>query len=76
MMAPNPVVARFDAGRAVGYQAAMHRMCIPCHAEKAADPAVARPDLGRCGACHNEGTRAELAYRQAGQPWAPGATAP
>jgi hypothetical protein len=40
-------------------------MCIPCHAEKAKDPALGRPHLGYCGTCHNEGTRAEQRYRSA-----------
>lgn len=32
------------------YHAAMHRTCIPCHAEQAAEQA--RPELDRCTTCH------------------------
>ena len=62
MMAANPVVKTFKSGKAAGYRDAMHGMCIPCHREKAGDPEVNRPDLARCGACHNEGTRSETLY--------------
>ncbi len=68
MMAANPIVKKFDSQWAGSYQDAMHKMCIPCHARKAADPAVNRPDLGRCGACHNEGTKSEQTYRTTIQP--------
>jgi Ni/Fe-hydrogenase subunit HybB-like protein len=64
MMAPNPIVTSFTKLVAGGYQDAMHRMCIPCHAEKAKDPSIKRPQLGYCGTCHNEGTRAERLYRE------------
>ncbi len=63
MMAANPIVKKFDNPWAGSYKDAMHKMCIPCHVKKAADPAVNRPDLGRCGACHNEGTKSEQIYR-------------
>jgi hypothetical protein len=65
MMAANPVVQDFDTGRAAGYRAAMHKMCIPCHASQATNPLVARPGLGRCGTCHDEGTRSERRYHAA-----------
>jgi hypothetical protein len=65
MMAPNPVVPSFTKPVAAGYRDALHGMCIPCHAEKAKDPALGRPHLGYCGTCHNEGTRAEQRYRNA-----------
>lgn len=65
MMEPNPSAPHFAGAVAVGYREAMHGMCAPCHARKAADPALARPDLGRCGTCHNEGTAPERAYRLA-----------
>jgi Ni/Fe-hydrogenase subunit HybB-like protein len=65
MMADNPVVKNFDSPMAASYETAMHKMCIPCHAKKAKDPKVNRPDLGRCGACHNEGTKSEKAYKEA-----------
>ena len=65
MMAENKVVKVFEKKQASGYKEAMHKMCIPCHVEKAADPAVKRPDLGRCGACHNEGIQSEKVYRAA-----------
>jgi Ni/Fe-hydrogenase subunit HybB-like protein len=68
MMAANPVVKKFDSQWAGSYRDAMHKMCIPCHVKKAADPAVNRPDLGRCGACHNEGTKSEQIYRAQVQP--------
>ncbi len=63
MMATNPIVKKFDSPWAGSYRDAMHKMCIPCHAEKAADPALRRPHLGRCGTCHNEGTKPEQMYR-------------
>ena len=63
MMAVNPIVKKFDNQWAGSYRDAMHKMCIPCHVKKAADPLVNRPDLGRCGACHNEGTKSEQIYR-------------
>jgi hypothetical protein len=73
MMARNPVVKTFEKLDACGYKRAMHAMCIPCHVEKAADPAVKRPDLGRCGACHNQGTASEKAYKAAvGEGGSPG----
>jgi Ni/Fe-hydrogenase subunit HybB-like protein len=68
MMAANKVVTKFDKRMAVGYKDAMHGMCIPCHTEKAKDPEVKRPDLGRCGACHNEGTATEKVYLAAHGP--------
>lgn len=68
MMAANPVVKKFDSQWAGSYKDAMHKMCIPCHVKKAADPTVNRPDLGRCGACHNEGTKSEQIYRAQVQP--------
>jgi Ni/Fe-hydrogenase subunit HybB-like protein len=63
MMAPNPIVKKFDSPWAGSYKDAMHKMCIPCHVKKAADPAVKRPDLRYCGGCHNEGTKSEQIYR-------------
>ncbi len=65
MMAPNGRVKTFETPRAVGFKDAMHRMCIPCHQEKASDAVLNRPDLGRCGTCHSEGTGSEGAYRKA-----------
>ena len=65
MMAPNPIVKEFKQASAGSYREAMHKMCIPCHVRKATDPELNRPDLGRCGACHNEGTKSEQAYRAA-----------
>ena len=62
MMATNPIVKKFDSQWAGSYKDAMHKMCIPCHA-KMADPILKRPGLGRCGACHNEGTKSEQLYR-------------
>jgi hypothetical protein len=62
MMAANPVVQRFKSGRAAGYKDALHGMCIPCHREKAEGN---RPDLVRCGTCHDEGTQSEAQYRSA-----------
>ncbi len=63
MMAANPVVKTFDSRWAPSYKDAMHKMCIPCHVEKAKDAKLKLPNLGRCGACHNSGTQAEKAYR-------------
>ena len=68
MMAGNPVVTKFNSRWAGGYKDAMHKMCLACHLRKAADPQVARPDLARCGSCHNEGTKPEQRYRAAIQP--------
>ena len=68
MMAANPIVKKFDSQWAGSYKDAMHKMCLPCHVKKASDPAVNRPDLGRCGACHNEATKSEQAYRSMIQP--------
>jgi Ni/Fe-hydrogenase subunit HybB-like protein len=68
MMAANPVVKKFESEWAGSYKDAMHKMCIPCHVKTAADPTVKRPDLGRCGACHNEGTKSERTYRATIQP--------
>jgi hypothetical protein len=68
MMAANPVVKKFESQWAGSYKDAMHKMCIPCHVKKATDPAVKRPDLGRCGACHNEGTKSEQVYRAQVEP--------
>jgi DnaJ-class molecular chaperone len=62
MMAANPVVKTFDSKWAPSYKDAMHKMCIPCHVEKAKDAALKLPNLGRCGACHNSGTQSEKAY--------------
>jgi Ni/Fe-hydrogenase subunit HybB-like protein len=63
MVAGNPVAASFKKPVAGSYKEAMHKMCIPCHVTKAADPAVNLPNLGRCGACHDSGTVSEKAYR-------------
>jgi hypothetical protein len=48
-MKPGPGETAFD-DRAIGYAAAMHGACIPCHQQEAA--AQARPELARCPACH------------------------
>jgi hypothetical protein len=63
LMAPNPIVKTFESKQAASYKDAMHKMCIPCHVTKAADPEVKLPNLGRCGACHNGGTASEKVYR-------------
>lgn len=68
MMAVNPVVKTFDSPWAPSYRDAMHKMCIPCHVKRAADPALKRPDLGYCGGCHNEGTKSEKIYQEEVQP--------
>jgi Ni/Fe-hydrogenase subunit HybB-like protein len=65
MMAANPIVKKFDSQWAGSYKDAMHKMCVPCHAKQAADPLVERPGLGRCGTCHDEGTRSEQRYHAA-----------
>ncbi len=65
MMTANRVVTDFQKFSACSFEDAMHRMCIKCHAEHAHDEGVNRPDLARCGTCHNENTGAEKAYRQA-----------
>jgi Class III cytochrome C family len=62
LMAPNPVVRAFDSGRAASYKDAMHKMCIPCHEQKARDADAHKPHLGQCGACHDGGTETERAY--------------
>jgi Ni/Fe-hydrogenase subunit HybB-like protein len=62
MMAQNPVAKAFKASRAPSYRDAMHGMCIPCHVKKAPEAETKRPDLGRCGACHDSGTQSEKAY--------------
>jgi Ni/Fe-hydrogenase subunit HybB-like protein len=63
MMAANTVVPAFRSAVAASYKDAMHVMCIGCHVEKAAEASLNRPDLGRCAACHAEGTVTERAYR-------------
>jgi Ni/Fe-hydrogenase subunit HybB-like protein len=63
MMAKNQIVKAFDSTFAPSYQDAMHKMCIPCHEEKAKDAKLKLPNLGRCGACHNSGTKSEKTYR-------------
>ncbi|MGC8763771.1 MAG: NrfD/PsrC family molybdoenzyme membrane anchor subunit [Acidobacteriota bacterium] len=63
MVASTEVVKSFRSLEAPGYRKALHGMCIPCHREKAKDPTLDKPDLFRCGACHNEGTESERAYR-------------
>jgi Ni/Fe-hydrogenase subunit HybB-like protein len=65
MMTPNPTVKSFVKASASSYQQALHGMCITCHTRHANDPEVHRPDLARCGTCHNEGTATEKAYRLA-----------
>jgi Ni/Fe-hydrogenase subunit HybB-like protein len=65
MMAPNPTVKSFVQVSASSYQQALHGMCITCHARHANDPGVNRPNLARCGTCHNEGTATEKAYQLA-----------
>ncbi len=65
MIALNPLVKKFDSRWAGSYKDAMHKMCIPCHVKKAAGLNPKRPDLGRCGTCHNEGTKPEQMYRAA-----------
>jgi Ni/Fe-hydrogenase subunit HybB-like protein len=65
LMAANPVVKTFDRRQAPSYKDAMHKMCIPCHEQKAREADVHKPDLGRCGACHNSGTDTEKAYESA-----------
>ena len=62
LMAANPVVKTFDSRWAPSYKDAMHKMCIPCHEEKAKDAKLKLPNLGRCGACHDSGTQAQRAY--------------
>ena len=76
MIAGNPVVTKFNSRWAGGYKDAMHKMCLACHTRKAADPQVARPDLARCGACHDEGTKPEQLYRAAIQPQGIGGRTP
>lgn len=45
----------FAEGIASGYVAAMHGLCISCHAKhEAAAPLAATPYLSRCPACHRE----------------------
>ncbi len=61
-MAQNPAVKVFDSKWAPSYKDAMHKMCIPCHEEKAKDAKANNPNLGRCGACHDSGTATEKAY--------------
>jgi mono/diheme cytochrome c family protein len=39
-------------GAAVGYANAFHSVCIDCHEQRAADPELAKPDLGQCASCH------------------------
>ncbi len=68
MMTKNPVVKVFDVRTACSYKDAMHKMCIPCHAKKASDPKLNKPNLGRCGACHNSGTESEKIYLAAFPP--------
>ena len=63
MAAGNTVVTAFKNPSAASYKDAMHKMCIPCHVTKAADPKVNLPNLGRCGACHDSGTQSEKAYK-------------
>ena len=63
MVASVQVVRSFRSLLAPGYRRAMHGMCIPCHRDKAKDAKLNKPDLFRCGACHNEGTESERAYR-------------
>ncbi len=63
MMAVPARARRFDSLTAPSYLTAMHDNCIPCHREKAADPSVGRPNLARCGTCHDQGTKTEHAYR-------------
>ena len=58
----NPVVKTFDSRWAPSYKDAMHKMCIPCHEEKAKDAKLKLPNLGRCGACHDGGTQSQRAY--------------
>ncbi len=72
-MAQNPVVKKFDSKWAPSYKDAMHKMCIPCHEEKAKDPKVNQPNLGRCGACHNGGSATEKSYAAEFPPTAGGA---
>ncbi len=62
MMTKNEIVKTFDSPWACSYKDAMHKMCIPCHVKKAKDPTVKKPNLGRCGACHNSGTESEKLY--------------
>ena len=62
MMAANPVAKKFISQWAGSYKDAMHKMCIPCH-ERSIEPILGPPDLGRCGTCHNEGTKPEQAYQ-------------
>ena len=39
-------------GLAVGYVNAFHSVCVDCHEERAADPELDMPDLGKCASCH------------------------
>ena len=65
MMAKNPVVKTFKKKSTPSYKNAMHKMCIPCHVKEAGNPTYKRPNLGRCGACHDTGTKTEEAYKKA-----------
>jgi Ni/Fe-hydrogenase subunit HybB-like protein len=39
-------------GKAPGYEAAMHGLCIKCHEQRAHDPQVNKPTLAECATCH------------------------
>jgi hypothetical protein len=49
-----------DWRRAIGYRAAMHGTCIPCHERE--KQRVKKPTLAMCGTCHQD-----LRYREATQ---------
>ncbi len=63
MMAENPVVKTFTNRTASGYRDAMHKMCIPCHVKSDELSGEKKTQLRRCGTCHDEGIKSEVAYK-------------
>jgi hypothetical protein len=51
----NPAFQAAGLGRAPGYQAAMHGLCIPCHQASDKEHGFDRPHFGLCSNCHADG---------------------